>query len=271
MELKKLHLGTVSYAGDTMDLVAGYVADIGEQVKASRRDMGTRVRDLVTTMAICHNVTPSYEDGELSYQAASPDEIAIVKFTKSVGLSLVKRDRHSLALYHEASKRTYEYEILQVFPFNSDTKRMGIVVLDKTRDELWFLQKGADTVMMSIVQHNDWLEEETSNMAREGLRTLVVARKKLKSTVYEEFKTKYQEASMSMVNRDQSMAKVISQYLEYDLELLGLTGVEDRLQKDVKSSIEVLRNAGVKIWMLTGDKVETARCVSVSAKCMLTY
>ncbi|GME79971.1 unnamed protein product [Ambrosiozyma monospora] len=62
------------------------------------------------------------------------------------------------------------------------------------------------------------------------------------------------------------MAKVISQYLEYDLELLGLTGVEDRLQKDVKSSIEVLRNAGVKIWMLTGDKVETARCVSVSAK-----
>ncbi|GMF72843.1 unnamed protein product [[Candida] boidinii] len=69
-----------------------------------------------------------------------------------------------------------------------------------------------------------------------------------------------------MNNRDQLMSKVVSQYLEHDLELLGLTGVEDRLQKDVKSSIELLRNAGIKIWMLTGDKVETARCVSVSAK-----
>ena len=51
-----------------------------------------------------------------------------------------------------------------------------------------------------------------------------------------------------------------------DLELLGVTGVEDKLQKDVKPSLELLRNAGIKIWMLTGDKVETARCVAVSSK-----
>ncbi|CRK35599.1 hypothetical protein BN1708_001244 [Verticillium longisporum] len=55
-------------------------------------------------------------------------------------------------------------------------------------------------------------------------------------------------------------------YLERDLELLGVTGVEDKLQKDVKPSLELLRNAGVKIWMLTGDKVETARCVAVSSR-----
>ena len=54
--------------------------------------------------------------------------------------------------------------------------------------------------------------------------------------------------------------------LERDLELLGVTGVEDKLQKDVKPSLELLRNAGIKIWMLTGDKVETARCVAVSSK-----
>ncbi|ODV93586.1 hypothetical protein PACTADRAFT_46196 [Pachysolen tannophilus NRRL Y-2460] len=269
MELKKLHLGTVSYAGDTMDIVADYVKDgqdVKHSIKNSRRDLGNRVRDLVTTLAICHNVTPTVDDGELTYQAASPDEVAIVKFTESVGLSLYARDRHSLTLVHEATHQAIQYDILQVFPFNSDTKRMGVVVLDKKKDELWFMQKGADTVMSKIVQQNDWLEEETGNMAREGLRTLVVARKELSKNLYETFKQKYQEASLSMTDRDKQMAKVLAQYLEHDLQLLGLTGVEDKLQQDVNSSIEILRNAGVKIWMLTGDKVETARCVSVSAK-----
>ncbi|KAH3675929.1 hypothetical protein WICMUC_002225 [Wickerhamomyces mucosus] len=271
MELKKLHLGTVSYAGDTMDIVADHVKNI-EGIKKlpagvnTRRDLGNRVRDLVNTLAICHNVTPTLEDGIITYQAASPDEIAIVKFTEEVGLSLFRRDRHSVTLMHEATRQTLDYNILQVFPFNSDTKRMGIVIEDVKKEELWFLQKGADTVMSKIVQSNDWLEEETGNMAREGLRTLVIGRKKLSSKLYETFKEKYSAASSSMVNRDAEMQRIISQYLESDLELLGLTGVEDKLQKDVKSSIELLRNAGVKIWMLTGDKVETARCVSVSAR-----
>ena len=142
----------------------------------------------------------------------------------------------------------------------------GIIVHDEQKDEYWFMQKGADTVMARIVENNDWLEEETGNMAREGLRTLVVGRKKLSRNIYDQFKKDYDDASLSMVNRDQQMNAVITKYLEYDLELLGLTGVEDKLQNDVKSSIELLRNAGIKIWMLTGDKVETARCVSISAK-----
>jgi phospholipid-translocating ATPase len=120
--------------------------------------------------------------------------------------------------------------------------------------------------MKPIVQANDWLEEETNNMAREGLRTLVIARKKLTAKSYDLFNSKYHEASSAMVNRDVAMQNVILTHLENDLELLGLTGVEDKLQKNVKSSIELLRNAGIKIWMLTGDKVETARCVSVSAR-----
>lgn len=71
---------------------------------------------------------------------------------------------------------------------------------------------------------------------------------------------------MSLQSRDASMAQVVREYLEQNLELLGVTGVEDKLQKDVKPSLELLRNAGIKIWMLTGDKVETARCVAVSSK-----
>lgn len=166
--------------------------------------------------------------------------------------------------------------ILEVFPFTSDGKRMGIIVhfhenlhaapADLNSGEIWFYQKGADTVMGSIVAANDWLDEETANMAREGLRTLVVGRKKLSVKQYREFSAKHQEASLAITGRDTGMQSVVARYLENDLELLGVTGVEDKLQKDVKPSLELLRNAGIKIWMLTGDKVETARCVAVSSK-----
>ena len=268
MEMKNLHLGTISYTGESMDIVKDYINKFGEisSKPTSRRDLSLRVRDLILTLAICHNVTPTIEDNILEYQAASPDEVAIVKFTHNMGLSLIKRDRNNIVLLHEATGKTFEYEIYQIFPFNSDTKRMGIIAYDKFKDEIWFHEKGADTVMAKIVSQNDWLEEETSNMAREGLRTLVIGRKKLTINTYNEFKNAYENASLSMSNRDVLMQKVITQYLEYDLELLGLTGVEDKLQNDVKSSIENLRNAGIKIWMLTGDKVETARCIGISTK-----
>ncbi|AGO11697.1 AaceriADL079Cp [[Ashbya] aceris (nom. inval.)] len=274
MQLRKIHLGTVSYTMETMDMVTDYIQTLTSPanisgsgaVTGSRKEVSQRVRDLVVTLATCHNVTPNFEDNELTYQAASPDEIAIVKFTERVGLSLFKRDRHSLTLFHEHSGVNLQYDILHVFPFTSDTKRMGIIVRDRAKDDIWFLQKGADTVMSKIVQSNDWLEEEVSNMAREGLRTLVIARKKLSTRLYEQFSREYKDASLSMLNRDEAMNEVVKKHLEHNLELLGLTGVEDKLQRDVKSSIELLRNAGVKIWMLTGDKVETARCVCVSAK-----
>jgi phospholipid-translocating ATPase len=143
---------------------------------------------------------------------------------------------------------------------------MGIVVRDTQSGEITFLQKGADVVMAKIVQRNDWLEEETANMAREGLRTLVMARKRLSAQFYAEFKERHHQASVSVEGRNEAMADVVAEYLERDLELLGLTGVEDKLQDEVKSTLELLRNAGIKIWMLTGDKIETARCIAISTK-----
>lgn len=276
MELKKIHLGSVSYAGDTLDMVSEYITSniknlsthnpISNNLK--KRDLSNKVYELVLTLALCHNVTPTFEDGsdEVSYQAASPDEIAIVKFTESVGLKLIQRDRRFISIQHLRLNQIFKFEILYNFPFNSDTKRMGILVKDLNKDELSFLQKGADSVMMTIVNANDWLEEETSNMAREGLRTLVIGKKKISNKLLIDFEKHYKEANLAMYDRDLLMQKVIGNYLEKNLELLGLTGVEDKLQKNVKSSIELLRNAGIKIWMLTGDKVETAKCVSISCK-----
>lgn len=310
MELKKIHVGTVSYANEAMDEVASYIRQgfsvgvsldvmeasqlvtpsstyhtgaTGASTTRTRREIGSRVRDLVLALALCHNVTPTTEEEEnghqiITYQASSPDEIAIVRWTESVGLRLMHRDRHSITLQSvDTSRLVVKVRILDIFPFTSEGKRMGVILqflqgtgstvnLANEAGEIWFYQKGADTVMASIVAANDWLDEETANMAREGLRTLVIGRKKLSTHQYRDFSDQYKEASLSLQSRDSSMARVVRDHLERNLELLGVTGVEDKLQKDVKPSLELLRNAGIKIWMLTGDKVETARCVAVSAK-----
>ncbi|KAM3440468.1 hypothetical protein MY4824_002182 [Beauveria thailandica] len=307
MEMKKIHIGTVSYANEAMDEVNSYVRQgfyiqpttdpatqsmlitpsstyvntVAVGATRTRREIGTRVRDVVLALALCHNVTPTTdeEDGKevTSYQASSPDEIAIVKWAEAVGLKLASRDRKSMTLAATTTGRpVVRVSILDVFPFTSEGKRMGIIVhfqddlknpnRDLSTGDIWFYQKGADTVMSSIVVANDWLDEETANMAREGLRTLVVGRKRLSYQQYQEFSSRYHEASLAIQNRDAGMQTVVAQYLESDLELLGVTGVEDKLQRDIKPSLELLRNAGIKIWMLTGDKVETARCVAVSSK-----
>jgi phospholipid-translocating ATPase len=211
-------------------------------------------------------VTPvTNDDGSVTYQASSPDEVAIVNWTSSVGLTLTFRDRTRIEL-RTPSGTTVTYDVLEIFPFTSESKRMGIVVRDTVSGEYSFLQKGADVVMAKIVQRNDWLEEETANMAREGLRTLVVARRKLSEAAYEDFKARYHAASVRLEGRNEAMAAVVAETLERDLELLGLTGVEDKLQDDVRGTLELLRNAGIKIWMLTGDKIETATVIAISTK-----
>lgn len=308
MDLKKIHVGTVSYANEAMDEVKSYVhqgfsvatpdasrsislitpssasqsSSINASTTRTRREIGSRVRDLVLALALCHNVTPSTEEvngqSVTNYQASSPDEIAIVCWAEQVGLRLLHRDRHTITLQSVDTLQTVvRVKILEVFPFTSTSKRMGIILqffqgkevgLSATDqpDEIWFYQKGADTVMTSIVAANDWLDEETANMAREGLRTLVVGRKKLSMQQYQDFASGFKEASLSLQDREDSMARIVTDHLEHNIELLGVTGVEDKLQEAVKPSLELLRNAGIKIWMLTGDKVETARCVAVSAK-----
>ncbi|WAR13438.1 ATP9B-like protein [Mya arenaria] len=239
-----------------------------------RRTVVTRIQEAVTALALCHNVTPVYEDKNeetaalqteadmqsqqtVVYQASSPDEVALVKWTESVGLPLVQRDLNSMQL-RAPSGALLSYQILDIFPFTSESKRMGIIVKDEDSGEIVFYLKGADMVMQSIVQYNDWLEEECGNLAREGLRTLVVARRILTADQYQDFQSRYHQAKMSVQG--------VVESLERDMELLCMTGVEDRLQDNVRPTLEMLRNAGIKIWMLTGDKLETATCIAKSSK-----
>ncbi|ODQ51850.1 phospholipid-translocating P-type ATPase [Saitoella complicata NRRL Y-17804] len=285
MEMRRVHVGSVGFGEEDVDDVRSFVANQRNTTGGrGKREVGQKVRDLVLAMALCHNVTPTNDaNGFTTYQAASPDEIAIVKWTEEVGLTLKARDRRSITLWNSQARENVVYDVLHLFPFTSETKRMGIVVRERKQkpekvdgdigetgedggDDVWFFEKGADVAMQKIVKANDWVEEEGGNMAREGLRTLVVGRKRLNNDEYESFRERYEKAGMLLQGRDVAMQSVVSGVLERDVELLGMTGVEDKLQDDVKPSLEVLRNAGVKIWMLTGDKVETAKCVAISAK-----
>ncbi|KPI41608.1 putative phospholipid-transporting ATPase NEO1 [Cyphellophora attinorum] len=144
MLLKKIHIGTGAYGGEAMDEVQGYINEAfggpdshgemnGNTDKNRRRNIGVRVRDLVIALALCHNVTPTKDevDGNetISYQASSPDEIAIVEFTESVGLRLFHRDRQSISVQSvQTGNIVLKAVIRDIFPFTSDSKRMGIIV-----------------------------------------------------------------------------------------------------------------------------------------------
>ncbi|XP_056597157.1 probable phospholipid-transporting ATPase IIB isoform X2 [Triplophysa dalaica] len=306
MVFKRLHLGTVSYGMDTMDEIQSHIIQSYAQVSTTqsnsssesstpsrkpqppapkvRKSVSSRIHEAVKAIALCHNVTPVYEsrancassepesteadqdfsDDNRTYQASSPDEVTLVRWTESVGLTLVNRDLTSLQLKTPAG-HILTYYILQIFPFTSESKRMGIIVREEATGDITFYMKGADVAMASIVQYNDWLEEECGNMAREGLRTLVVAKKSLTEEQYQDFESRYNQAKLSIHDRTLKVAAVVES-LEREMELLCLTGVEDQLQVDVRPTLELLRNAGIKIWMLTGDKLETATCIAKSSR-----
>ena len=209
MVFKKLHLGTVSYNDDTFDEVVQslrtYFSNIegrNKGQKAVRKSALIKCGEAVKALSLCHNVTPVYDcndyeateadqdfvasDRPISYQASSPDEVALVQWSEEMGLALVERTLTSMKL-RTPDGEISSHSILQIFPFTSESKRMGIILKDDKTNEIVFFMKGADVVMASIVQFNDWLEEEVDNMAREGLRTLVIAKKTLSPDQYLDF------------------------------------------------------------------------------------
>lgn len=304
MIFKRLHLGTVSYSNENHNEISALLDQQLSSPEASKDEPSTgkvrsvirktesvKVAEAIKAIALCHNVTPvmegqapsegasnqSYASPETSdliellpqkkinYQASSPDEIAMVEWTEQVGLTLIHRDLQSIRLQLNSNHQLFHYEILQLFPFTSETKRMGIILRDLETNQVVFYLKGADVVMQSIIQYSDWLQEECSNMAREGLRTLVVARKFLTNEQYQDFEQRLTRARLQTVDRNRHIHEII-ETLEHDMELLCVTGVEDKLQDNVRQTLETLHNAGIKIWMLTGDKLETATCIAKSSK-----
>lgn len=219
------------------------------------------------------NVTPS-PDGRPIFEAESPDELALVNAAYSYDCCLVNRSPNHI-LVNVPGEGLEEYEILKVLPFDSSRKCMSIVVRKTGSQDVILFTKGADSSIMIYLSTcpidseearlREKTQEQLDSYARQGLRVLVMARRSLNPTEFSEWYSQHQECEMSMDNREKKIRDSFS-FLERDLTLLGATGIEDRLQEGVPETIAALMSAGIIVWVLTGDKPETAINVAYSAK-----
>jgi phospholipid-translocating ATPase len=210
------------------------------------------------------------ETGAIEYKAQSPDEAALVQAAADIGFVFRGRDKEILSLQTPFSEEVEKYELLDILDFTSARKRMSVVVrkLQGNDSRLFLLTKGADNVIFERLKTGaDLLKEKTGShldeFASEGLRTLTLAYKVISEAEYETWSRRYQEASVALEDRDQKIEEICNE-LEQDLRLLGATAIEDRLQDGVPETIADLKRAGIKIWVATGDKLETAIAIGHS-------
>uniref|UniRef100_A0A8D2P5E6 Phospholipid-transporting ATPase n=1 Tax=Zosterops lateralis melanops TaxID=1220523 RepID=A0A8D2P5E6_ZOSLA len=216
------------------------------------------------------------EEGELRYEAESPDEAALVYAARAYNCSLVGRlsDQVSVELPHLG---TLSFEVLHTLGFDSIRKRMSVVVRHPLTDEINVYTKGADSVVMDLLlpydprgKHQKKIRSKTQNYlnlyAVDGLRTLCIAKRVLSKEEYGCWLKAHLEAESSIENREELLFQSALR-IEKNLHLLGATGIEDRLQDGVPETIASLRKAGLQIWVLTGDKQETA--VNIAYACKL--
>lgn len=226
------------------------------------------VNEYLLLLALCHSVFPARHNyGELVYQASSPDELALVEAAKSLGYELKERSEGKLRIEVQGSEQIWE--ILVEIPFNSDRKRMSIVTRHPVSHKLILMTKGADTMMMPLISYKNIKEvqKELDSFAVEGLRTLVMGSKVLKE---DEFSTWYNDwKNLQLSNSKNKEAELDEQgaKLEFDLEFIGTSAIEDKLQNGVPETIKLLMDADIRIWVLTGDKEETA--IEIAKSCNL--
>jgi phospholipid-translocating ATPase len=226
-------------------------------------------------LALCHSVLPEHvgeSQEKLRFKAQSPDESALVATAKDMGYTLVDRTRNGVIVDVQGVKQ--EYEVLTQLEFSSTRKRMSVIVQIPETGKLLLLCKGADSVIYSRLAHggqgdND-LKQRTADQleefASEGLRTLCLAEKELAWDEYRNWAARFAEASAAIQDREDKMEELADE-IERGLTLIGGTAIEDRLQDGVSDAIELLGKAGVKLWVLTGDKVETA--INIGYSCNL--
>ena len=229
------------------------------------------IKDFLILMSVCHTVIPEYSDGgKLTYNASSPDERALVEGAARYGFSFIDRKPDSVVI-NIPGGGTEEYFVLNVIEFTSTRKRMSVVV--KCPDgKIKLYIKGADTMILDRLgtssSQRKYYEETIRHLdefAASGLRTLCLALRTIEKDEYEDWNAKFHEASIAIENKDEKVDDV-AKLLETNLTLLGATAIEDKLQDGVPDTIAQLLDAHIHVWVLTGDKQETAINIGHSCK-----
>ncbi|NXV79487.1 AT8B5 ATPase, partial [Atlantisia rogersi] len=217
-------------------------------------------------LSLCHTVMPEEKkEGNLVYQAQSPDEGALVTAARNFGFVFRARTPETITVVEMGETKVYK--LLAILDFNNVRKRMSVIVRSPEGD-LTLYCKGADTILYELLHSScDSLKEETTEhlneFAGEGLRTLVVAYKNLDEDYFQDWIRRHHEASTALEGREEKLSEIYEE-IEKDLMLLGATAIEDKLQDGVPQTIETLAKANIKIWVLTGDKQETAMNIGYS-------
>lgn len=219
-------------------------------------------------LALCHTVMPAEDAlGNLLYEAQSPDEAALVSAARNFNFVFKSRTPKSITTIE--NKRKEEYELLQILDFDNVRKRMSVIV--RKNGVITMYCKGADNMIFDRVNEASNALKEVTNehltrCAAEGLRTLCLSYRNIPEYEYQEWEKLWLDASTSMENRDEKMFEAMEK-IEVEMTLIGATAIEDKLQDYVPETIANLARANIKIWVLTGDKQETA--INIGYSCRL--
>ena len=164
-------------------------------------------------------------------------------------------------------QETRQYELLHLFEFDSKRKRMSVIVRSLKTNEIFLFTKGAEDSIYSCCTSGNvqQCDIDISNFAKAGWRTLAFAYRVLTQNELSNYDRMLLDAYNNINQRDEKMVQAFNT-IESGLTLIGATGIEDRLQEDCDKTLEALRKAGIKVWVLTGDKKETALNISKSCK-----
>ncbi|KAK6140432.1 hypothetical protein DH2020_025816 [Rehmannia glutinosa] len=246
-------------------------ASIGGKDYSNAKDSN---EDGQTALAACNTIVPLTVDTPdpavklIDYQGESPDEQALVYAAAAYGYMLIERTSGHIVIDIQGERQ--RFDVLGLHEFDSDRKRMSVILgcPDKT---VKVFVKGADTSMFSVIDRSLNLnmlkatEDHLHAYSSKGLRTLVVGMRELSPSEFEQWHSSYESASTALMGRAALLRKVASN-IEHHLSLLGASGIEDKLQQGVPEAIESLRKAGINVWVLTGDKQETAVSIGYSSK-----
>ncbi|KAL7380732.1 hypothetical protein ABVT39_022929 [Epinephelus coioides] len=252
---------------ETMDDIRDTKANPGR----SRQDVEDIIREVDSE---------SDTDDELLYEAESPDEAALVHAAQAYHCTLRGRSAESL-LVDLPGLGSLAVQLLHILPFDSNRKKMSVVVRHPLTGQVVVYTKGADSAIMDLTETpkgsgaeqaqeiyshiREQTQKHLDSYAREGLRTLCIAKKVLEEEEYEVWLKRQLLAESSIENREELLLES-AERLETNLTLLGTTGIVDRLQEEVPETIEALQKAGIKVWILTGDKKETAINIAYACK-----
>merc|ERR1719312_66659 len=270
MEYKKCTIAGHIYDRDMKNRQVLTHKDLVDNLRRGKNSPD-QIREFLTLLTVCHTVIPEEDDdGVIIYNAASPDEKALVEGAEVFGYKFVARKPESVRIKTHDDEEE-EYQVLNVIEFTSARKRMSIIVKTPAGEIKLFI-KGADSVILERLgdsreqrKYYDETIQHLEEFARDGFRTLCLAVATLSESEYNNWNSKWKAASASLTDREGQIESVAT-LIETNLTLIGATAIEDKLQEKVPETIASLLEANIHVWMLTGDKQETAINIAKSCK-----